>query len=166
MKGHVLEKRPIFTCSHLKSVFKYRLLALIPQESDSKSWAGAQECALSQAPQMILRRWSMAALWGTQLNDPCWVGWGPGLLVFTCGTSLGPCPRALTETCPVRETCPAVHSRVSPIPAMVSSYTSTHTELYRPVGPAHKMLTPTHPPDLLHQSPSPASERVLVPQLK
>lgn len=32
-------------CSHLKSVFKYRLLALVLQDSDSESWGGAQECA-------------------------------------------------------------------------------------------------------------------------
>lgn len=32
-------------CSHLRSVFKYRFLALVPQDSDSESWGMAQACA-------------------------------------------------------------------------------------------------------------------------
>lgn len=32
-------------CSHLRSVFKYRFLAPVPQHSGSESWAVAQECA-------------------------------------------------------------------------------------------------------------------------
>lgn len=32
-------------CSHLRSVSKYRFLALGPQGSDSESWGVAQKCA-------------------------------------------------------------------------------------------------------------------------
>lgn len=68
-----------------------------------------------------------------------------------------------TDRCaPAAELCPAVRSRVSPTPAVVS-YTRPQMWTLWP----HLQDADTHPPfNLLHWSPSPASERVLVPQRK
>lgn len=86
------------------------------------------------------------------------MGWGPGPACRHLRTSRP--TSSHTEMCPFNRGLPCC-----PLPSLSNSYsgfvlcdhTHSSTDL---VGPTCKMLTATHPSDLLHPSPSLASEQV------